>query len=278
MTIDTALPHTTNPTIVSPLEMAVCRTADELTELWLLLRSLPLGHPAQVDARNALVAFHMPLLRSLARRYANRGEPSEDLMQVGAVGLIKAVDRFEPERGLAFSTFATPTIVGEIKRHFRDKTWMVRPPRSLQDMRARLVQAREELTHRIGRSPTIVDLAEFMGMSKEGVLEGLEASNAYSAVSIDSPTDREIPEGQTIERRLGILDEGMDLVERRRCVEPLLDTLSERDQRLIFLRFFRGMTQTEIGAELGLSQMHVSRLLSQIHGQLHDQLTAELQA
>lgn len=276
MSIDVALVQATDSVAEGPAETPVYLT-DQSAEFWLLLRSLPPVHSARVDARNALVDIHMPLVRHLVRRYVNRGEPLDDLVQVGAVGLIKAIERFEPERGLAFSTFAIPTITGEIKRHFRDKTWMVRPPRPLQEMRARLVRAREELSQQLNRSPTIPELAEYMRVGEDAVLEGLEAANAYSAVSINGSSSDETSVAAAIEGRLGVVDEGMDLVERRSCVTPLLDALPERDRRIIFLRFFREMTQTEIATELGLSQMHVSRLLSQILGQLQGQLISDSQ-
>jgi RNA polymerase sigma-B factor len=245
---------------------------EQARELWALLESMPATHPARLDARNRLVDLHMPLARHLAQRYRNRGESLDDLLQVAAVGLIKAVDRFEPSRGLAFSTFAMPTILGEIKRHFRDKTWMVRLPRSLQELRGRLNTAREELGQQLGRSPTVAELAEFMGLTEDAVLEGLEAANAYAAVSIDTPDDGDSTVGAAIERQLGITDEGLDLVERRQCVTPLLDSLPERDRQIIFLRFFREMTQVEIASELGISQMHVSRLLTRTLARLHRDL------
>jgi RNA polymerase sigma-B factor len=246
----------------------------DVEDLWGRLTSLPDDHPARHTVRNELVAKHMPLVRYLAQRYRNRGEPLDDLIQVGAVGLIKAVDRFEPARGLAFSTYATPTILGEIKRHFRDKAWMVRIPRPLQELKVRLVNAREELSQQIGRSPTVAELAVALDVTEDDVLEVLEASNAYSAVSIDAPADGEMSVGRVIEARLGVLDDGLELVERRHCVAPLLDALPERERRIVFLRFFREMTQTEIADELGISQMHVSRLLAQTLERLHRSLAA----
>jgi RNA polymerase sigma-B factor len=263
---------------VLPVELAVQPAGDhdhDEAGLWALLESLPADHPERQDVRNDLVALHMPLVRFLARRYRDRGEALEDLLQVGAVGLIKSVDRFDPHRGVVFSTFATPTILGEIKRHFRDKAWMVRVPRQLQELKGRLGTAREELAHRLGRSPTIAELADFMGLTQEQVLEGFDAANAYSAVSIDAPVAGEGSVGASIEDKLGAEDGALDLVERRHCVAPLLDALPERERQIIFLRFFREKTQAEIAEELGLSQMHVSRLLSQTLGRLHEKLTLE---
>jgi RNA polymerase sigma-B factor len=245
-------------------------------EWWALLASRPAGDPLRVEARNALVALHLPLVHTLARRYRDSGESLDDLIQVGSVGLLKAIDRFEPQRGYAFSTFATPTILGEVKRHFRDKTWMIRVPRPLQEMRSTLVKGRAELSQQLGRSPTIRELAAFIGVSEEDAIDGLEAANAYSADSLDPPSDGESLIGQTVERRLGYVDGGFDLAERRHCVAPLLDALPARDRRIIFLRFFREMTQTEIATELGISQMHVSRLLSQILSDLQSALARDL--
>ena len=214
----------------------------------------------------------MPLVSFLARRYRDRGVSLEDLTQVGMIGLIKSVDRFDPSRGSAFSTFATPTIIGEIKRYFRDKSWLVRLPRGLQEMRPRLAAAREELSHQLGRSPTIAELAAHMSLTEDAVLEALDAANAYSAASIDAVGDGDRSLSVAIERSLGVEDPALDLVERRECVIGLLDQLPERERRIIFLRFFRDRTQTEIAQELGISQMHVSRLLSQTLQHLHDSL------
>ena len=241
-------------------------------ELWDLLDSLPSVHPARLEVRNELVARHMPLVNFLARRYRDRGVSLDDLTQVGMLGLIKSVDRFDPSRGSAFSTFATPTILGEIKRYFRDKSWLVRLPRGLQEMRPRLAAAREDLSHQLGRSPTIAELAAHMDLTEDAVLEALDSANAYSAASIDAMADGDQPLSVAIERSLGVEDPGLDLVERRHCVVGLLDQLPERERQIIFLRFFRDRTQTEIAQELGISQMHVSRLLSQTLQRLHDAL------
>jgi len=275
MAVDTELQVASDRLTIPPARGRVARdTAAD--ELWTLLDSLPVGHPDRLGARNELVALHMPLVRFLAQRYRNRGEMLDDVVQVGSVGLIKSVDRFDRTRGVAFSTFATPTILGEIRRHFRDRTWMVRVPRPLQDLKARLTAAREDLSQQLGRSPTIAEIAAFLELTEEQVLEGLDAANAYSAISIDTPNDGESSIGLAIEARLGTIDEGLDLVERRQCVAPLLDALPERERRIIFLRFFRDMTQCEIAAELGISQMHVSRLLTRTLAQLQARLAEGL--
>jgi RNA polymerase sigma-B factor len=237
---------------------------------------LPAEYPQHHEVRNRIVEAHMPLVIYLARRYRDRGETLEDLIQVGSVGLIKSVDRFDRSHGVAFSTFATPTILGEIRRHFRDKTWTVRVPRQLQEIRLGLSAAREELSQRLSRSPTIAELAAFMELSEEQVLEGLDAANAYSTTSLDAPTDSET--SRTLEDRLGVADSAIDLVERRQCVAPLLDALPERERYILFLRYFRDRTQVQIAEELGISQMHVSRLLSQTLTRLHDRLTGQVDA
>jgi RNA polymerase sigma-B factor len=210
--------------------------------------------------RSELVELHLPLAEYLARRFGNRGEPHEDLVQVATIGLIKAIDRFDLERGVAFSTYATPTIVGEIKRHFRDRGWTIRVPRRLQEIQAVINQAVSDLGQELGRSPTVAELAKRAGMSEEEILEGLESANAYSPLSLDAP-DPSGEVGAVIEQ-LGDYDDALDAVVDRETVKPLLDKLDARAKRILLLRFFRNMTQSQIAEELGISQMHVSRLLS----------------
>jgi RNA polymerase sigma-B factor len=210
--------------------------------------------------RGELVELHLPLAEYLARRFGNRGEPHEDLVQVATIGLIKAIDRFDLERGVAFSTYATPTIVGEIKRHFRDRGWTIRVPRRLQEIQAVINQAVSDLGQELGRSPTVAELATRVGMSEEEILEGLESANAYSPLSLDAP-DPSGEVGAVIEQ-LGDYDDALDAVVDRETVKPLLDQLDARAKRILLLRFFRNMTQSQIAEELGISQMHVSRLLS----------------
>jgi RNA polymerase sigma-B factor len=210
--------------------------------------------------RSELVELHLPLAEYLARRFGNRGEPHEDLVQVATIGLIKAIDRFDLERQVAFSTYATPTIVGEIKRHFRDRGWTIRVPRRLQEIQALINQAVSDLGQELGRSPTVSELATRVGMSEEEILEGLESANAYSPLSLDAP-DPSGEVGAVIEQ-LGDYDDALDAVVDRETVKPLLDQLDARSKRILLLRFFRNMTQSQIAEELGISQMHVSRLLS----------------
>jgi len=224
--------------------------------------------------RDELVEMHLPLVEYLARRFRNRGEPLDDLVQVATIGLIKAVDRFDLDRGVEFSTYATPTIVGEIKRHFRDKGWAIRVPRRLQELKLSLGKATSELSQRNGRSPTVGELASHLRMSEEDVLEGLESANAYSAVSLDAP-DTGDDENHAVADTLGITDESLEGVEYRESLKPLLGQLPAREKRILLLRFFGNMTQSQIAAELGISQMHVSRLLARTLTQLRAGLLLE---
>ncbi|MFD5747190.1 SigB/SigF/SigG family RNA polymerase sigma factor [Streptomyces sp. NPDC127033] len=237
------------------------------------LRKLPDGSPEKAALRNQLVRMHLPLVEHLARRFRNRGEPLDDLTQVATIGLIKSVDRFDPERGVEFSTYATPTVVGEIKRHFRDKGWAVRVPRRLQELRLALTTATAELSQQHGRSPTVHELAERLGISEEEVLEGLESANAYSTLSLDVPdTDDESP---AVADTLGAEDEALEGVEYRESLKPLLEDLPPREKRILLLRFFGNMTQSQIAQEVGISQMHVSRLLARTLAQLRERLLVE---
>ncbi|RMB87469.1 RNA polymerase subunit sigma-70 [Streptomyces shenzhenensis] len=237
------------------------------------LRKLKDGSPEYAELRNQLVRMHLPLVEHLARRFRNRGEPLDDLTQVATIGLIKSVDRFDPERGVEFSTYATPTVVGEIKRHFRDKGWAVRVPRRLQELRLALTTATAELSQQHGRSPTVHELAEKLAISEEEVLEGLESANAYSTLSLDVPdTDDESP---AVADTLGAEDEALEGVEYRESLKPLLEDLPPREKRILLLRFFGNMTQSQIAQEVGISQMHVSRLLARTLAQLREKLLVE---
>ncbi|MFF3885230.1 RNA polymerase sigma factor SigF [Streptomyces sp. NPDC001914] len=237
------------------------------------LRKLQDGSAEYAELRNQLVRMHLPLVEHLARRFRNRGEPLDDLTQVATIGLIKSVDRFDPERGVEFSTYATPTVVGEIKRHFRDKGWAVRVPRRLQELRLALTTATAELSQLHGRSPTVHELAEKLAISEEEVLEGLESANAYSTLSLDVPdTDDESP---AVADTLGAEDEALEGVEYRESLKPLLEDLPPREKRILLLRFFGNMTQSQIAQEVGISQMHVSRLLARTLAQLREKLLVE---
>ncbi|SNQ45462.1 RNA polymerase sigma-F factor [Frankia canadensis] len=235
--------------------------------LFVRLAELPEGDAERAAMRDQLVRMHLPLVEYLARRFRNRGEPLDDLVQVATIGLIKSVDRFDPERGVEFSTYATPTIVGEIKRHFRDKGWAIRVPRRLQELKLSLTKATSELSQTLGRSPTVSEIARHLQMSEEDVLEGLESANAYSAVSLDAP-DSGDDEAPAVADTLGVQDESLEGVEYRESLKPLLEKLPPREKRILLLRFFGNMTQSQIATELGISQMHVSRLLARTLAQL----------
>jgi RNA polymerase sigma-B factor len=243
-------------------------------EMFERLATLDEDDPERRAIRDQLVEMHLPLVEYLARRFRNRGEPLDDLIQVATIGLIKSVDRFDLERGVEFSTYATPTIVGEIKRHFRDKGWAIRVPRRLQELKLSLTKATSELSQKLGRSPTVAELAGHLGMSEEEVLEGLESANAYSAVSLDAPDggDEDAP---AVADSLGITDEALEGVDYRESLKPLLEKLPAREKRILMLRFFGNMTQSQIAAELGISQMHVSRLLARTLAQLRRGLLEE---
>lgn len=211
--------------------------------------------------RDELVAAHLGLAEYLARRFANRGESLDDLIQVASYGLLKAVDRFDPDREVEFSTYATHTIVGEIKRHFRDRAWAIRAPRRMQELYLRLGKVVGTLGQELGRSPTIAELAVDLAVSEEEVLEALEAGAAYRFSSLDAPNAAD-DDTQSLAARLGEEDPRFVDAEDRAMLFPLLARLPPREQRIIQLRFFEGLTQSEIAGRLGISQMHVSRLLA----------------
>jgi RNA polymerase sigma-B factor len=218
--------------------------------------------------RDDLVAAHLGLAEYLARRFANRGEPLDDLVQVASLGLIKAVDRFDPERGVEFSTYATHTIVGELKRHFRDKGWAIRAPRRMQELYLQLGKVVGTLSQELGHSPTIAELAAEVEVSEEEVLEALEAGQAYRSASLDAPVGNE--EGETLGAHLGEEDVSLADVESRATLSPLLAQLPPRERLILHLRFFEGLTQSEIATRLNISQMHVSRLLARSVSELRN--------
>jgi RNA polymerase sigma-B factor len=242
-------------------------TRQRSAELFGLLTDKATAEGERAAARDDLVHLHLPLVEHCARRFRNRGEPFEDLVQVGTIGLIKSVDRFEADRGVEFSTYATPTIIGEIKRYFRDKGWAIRVPRRLQELRMHIATTTAELTQDLGRSPTPRELAERIGCTVEEIIEGMESSNAYSTLSLDASDDSDEPGGTMLDA-LGIDDPNLEHVEVRESIKPMLDQLDPREKRILVLRFFKNMTQTQIAEEVGISQMHVSRLLSRTLDQM----------
>jgi RNA polymerase sigma-B factor len=225
------------------------------------------GDPA---AREALVERFLPLARQLARRYQRGGEPLDDLIQVASLGLLKAIDRFEPGRATAFSSFAVPTILGELKRHFRDRGWSVRVPRDLQELAVRVERVGDDLARGLGRAPTLEELAEHLDVTVEQVLEAREAAGAYRAVSLDRPRDEE-DEGEGAGDFMGVEDPGFSHAEDAATVELLMGVLSDREREVLRLRFNEDLTQSEIGARVGVSQMHVSRLIRQAVARLRQE-------
>ena len=266
----------TGPTDIAPtsaptrVEVTRARSA----ELFREMRDHDASHASRTTARDGLVHLHLPLVEHCARRFRNRGEPHEDLVQVGTIGLIKAVDRFETDRGVEFSTYATPTIIGEIKRYFRDKGWAIRVPRRLQELRMQIGTATAELTQKLCRSPTPRELAEAIGCTVEEIIEGMESSNAYSTLSLDASDSSDDGPPSMLDT-LGVDDEGLEHVEIRESIKPLLEGLGAREKRILLLRFFKNMTQSQIAEEIGVSQMHVSRLLTKTLAQLRASLEAE---
>ncbi|MFD3517076.1 RNA polymerase sigma factor SigF [Streptomyces sp. NPDC058657] len=236
------------------------------------LESLEEGTHEHAYVRNTLVELNLALVKFAASRFRTRSEPMEDIIQVGTIGLIKAIDRFELSRGVEFPTFAMPTIIGEIKRFFRDTSWSVRVPRRLQELRLDLAKAGDELAQQLDRSPTVAELAERLDLSKEEVVEGMAASNAYTASSLDAQPEEDDSEGALADR-IGYEDHGIEGIEYVESLKPLIASLPTRDRQILSLRFVANMTQSEIGDELGISQMHVSRLLSRTLGKLRKGLT-----
>jgi RNA polymerase sigma-B factor len=214
-----------------------------------------------VRAREQLIEQYMSLVRSLARRYSYRGEQLDDLVQIGAIGLIKAIDRFDLSRGVELTTYATPNIIGEIKRHFRDRGWAVRVPRGLQELNVQLSKLIEQLTVELGRSPTIPELAKAAGVEEEEVLEALESGRAYSSLSLSQGAGQEDGEELDPLETLGEVEHAYEVSEDRAVLAPGFRVLDERERRILHLRFFEGLTQSQIAQQVGISQMHVSRLI-----------------
>ena len=240
-------------------------------ELFVIFGDVELSAAVRTTAREDLVHLHLPLVQHCARRFRNRGEPHDDLVQVGTIGLIKAVDRFETDRGVEFSTYATPTIIGEIKRYFRDKGWAIRVPRRLQELRMQITATTAELTQKLGRSPTPRELAEVIGCTVDEIIEGMESSNAYSTLSLDANDGSDDGPPSMLDV-LGVEDHNLAHVEIRESLKPLLEGLDPREKRILLLRFFKNMTQSQIADEIGVSQMHVSRLLTKTLKQLRTSL------
>lgn len=225
-----------------------------------------------MDAREQLVMSHLNLVRFLANKFKNRGEPLDDLVQVGYLGLLKAIDRFDPDRGLEFTTYATPTILGEIKRHFRDKGWSVRVPRRLQELSAKVNQATDALTTQLQRSPTIQEIAEYLDASVDEVLEAMESSSAYSSVPLEGTGNSDNDDAPSVIDRYGSDDSDLEFTDDRLVIEDALKGFSPREREVIELRFLKGMTQIEIAEQLGISQVQVSRLLRRTLKKIQDKI------
>ena len=223
------------------------------------------------EAREQLVVSHLNLVRYLASKFKNRGEPLDDLVQVGTIGLIKAIDRFDPARGLEFTTYATPTIMGEIKRHFRDKGWSVRVPRRLQELSAKVNQVTEELTHELHRSPSVSEIAERADASVEDVLEAMESSSAYSSVPLEGAGDGDDDAPSVIDQ-YAAEDAALTSSDDRILLEDAIRDFSQREKDIIRMRFEEGLTQVEIAERLGVSQVQVSRLLRRTLARIHDKI------
>ena len=228
-----------------------------------------------MDAREKLVMSHLNLVRFIANKFKNRGEPIDDLIQVGYLGLLKAIDRFDPSRGLEFTTFATPTIMGEIKRHFRDKGWSVRVPRRLQELSAKVNQATDTLTSQLQRSPTIAEIADYLDATVDEVLEAMESSSAYSSVSLEAPSGADDDDTPSVIDRYATEDSDLAFTDDRIIIEEALASFSPRERDVIEMRFLKGMTQIEIAEKLGIFQVQVSRLLCRTLKKIQDKIDPE---
>jgi RNA polymerase sigma-B factor len=243
--------------------------AAEIDEMLRRLAAMPADDPRRAALRKHLVEAQLPLVHHLAQRFRGRGEPYDDLVQVGTIGLLNAVDRFDPERG-SFTGFAVPTILGEIRRHFRDRGWALRVPRRLQELGRQVSEAREILTQQLGRSPTVLEIAQHLEADADLVLEALDTASVYATVPLPSTPE----EGEMAP--LGFIDSGLELVEQRATLRPLLARLPARERTILALRFVRGMSQSQIAAEVGVSQMHVSRLITRSLAVLREGLNEEV--
>ncbi|WP_329114315.1 RNA polymerase sigma factor SigF [Streptomyces sp. NBC_01465] len=265
------LPYVESPAAVAP------RDARELSRLFFArLATLEEGTHEYQYARNTLIELNLSLVKFAAARFRSRSDQMEDIVQVGTIGLIKAIDRFELTREVEFATFAMPCIVGEIKRFFRDTSWSVHVPRRLQELRIALARATDELFQLLDRSPTTAELAAHLDLPEDEIVEGLVAANGYTAGSIDIPLDDASESGSdSLSDRLGDDDPELEAVENITALKPLVEQLDERDRQILRMRYGLEMTQSQIGAELGVSQMHVSRLLSRITAQLRKGLLTQ---
>ncbi len=247
---------------------------EHLTPLLAEYSGLDEKDPRRETLRDRLVTGYLPVAQHIARRFAHRGEPLDDLTQVATVGLINAIDRFDPEKGGEFFSFAVPTISGEVRRHFRDQSWSMRVPRRLKDMHVSINGAVSELSQSLGRAPRPTEIAQRLDLPVNEVLEGLEAAEAYRSSSLDEMLSSE-DGSATVGELVGEADDELDRVDYREALRPLLAELNPRERTIVMLRFFGNLTQTQIADEVGISQMHVSRLLAQTLTRLRDRLDPE---
>jgi RNA polymerase sigma-B factor len=255
----------------SPVSMfdVFAKFRDEL----MLLHSLPDGDSGRARLRDEIICGCAPMARRLAMRFRNRGEDVEDLVQVATIGLIKAVDRYEPDRGVPFANYVMPTMLGEIKRYFRDRTWTLHVQRSLQELHLAVCRVVPVLSQELQRTPTVEDIAEHLGVSEDEVRRGMRCASAYTASSLNAPATADDGEGQ-LQDLIGECDGALEALPEREALRQAIDTLPERERRILHMRFVDGMTQSEIADQVGVSQMHVSRLLSRACEVLKEELTA----
>jgi RNA polymerase sigma-B factor len=263
----------TTETTASPSRAA--KDADAAAKaLIAALADLPADSPDRPRVRQRLIEAYLPLAEHLARRFRNRGEPLDDLVQVACLALVKSVDGYDHSRGAAFTSYAIPMILGELKRHFRDKGWNVRVPRRLQELRLDIGKASGDLAQQLGHSPTVAELAHHLGVGEDDIIEAMESGHAYRALSLHAPVAGD-ESGTELADMLGDVDPDLENVENREALRPLIAKLPQREQRIIVMRFFGNMTQSQIAAQLGISQMHVSRLLAHAMGVLREGLLVE---
>jgi RNA polymerase sigma-B factor len=274
----TAVPTTVDLDVDAPVPaQRAARTStvdDSAIDLLRALAGLPADDPRRASLRERTIEAWLPLGRHLAQRFHGRGEPLDDLVQIATVGLIKAIDRFDPEFGNDFAAYAVPTVVGEIKRHFRDRTWDVRVPRRLQELKLDINEATSTLSQQLGRSPTVADIAGYLRRSPDEVLEGLDGARAYSAVSLQTLVGNG-EDGTELGDLFGEEDHELALAEFRASLGPALEALGPREQKIVVLRFFGNLTQTQIAERVGISQMHVSRLLARSLAAMREHLAAQ---
>jgi RNA polymerase sigma-B factor len=247
-----------------------------LAPLFEKLAALSEGDPERIRLRDRLVTGHLPLAEHIAQRFSGRGVAKEDLIQVARVGLINAVDRFDPARGTDFLSFAVPTVMGEVRRYFRDTGWTVRVPRRLKELHLSISNASTTLSQRLGRAPAPSEIAQHLGLSENEVYEGLEAGNAYNSMSLDEVLSADT-ESRSLGDTLGEEDSALEGVENHEALQPLVQQLPERERKILALRFVQNLTQTQIAERIGISQMHVSRLLARTLAQLREGLTEPLE-